>query len=215
MKLGRKIKSVRTGKGVTIQDIAERTGLSKGFLSQVENDKTSPSLNTLERIAEALETPLTYLLLGEQHAPVLIRRGERQVLIDEASQGRIEYLSPLSGRSLQLMLIELPAGQSAGDPSHQHEGEEACWVLSGSVRATQGESIATLYEGDAFHWDGSVPHVIENRGPGPARLLLAMSPPAPLRIVPLDQPRSAPLEPQTLEHPAQTAVKPAATGRVA
>ncbi|HWP34373.1 MAG TPA: XRE family transcriptional regulator, partial [Thermodesulfobacteriota bacterium] len=183
MKLGRKIRSVRLGKGITIQDIARRTGLSKGFLSQVENDKTSPSLGTLERIAEALSIPLTYLLLEEHRAPVLIRRGERQVLIDEASQGRLEYLSPLTGRSLQLVLVELPAGRAAGDRRHQHEGEEACWVLAGSVRVSQGELALTLHEGDAFFWDGSVPHVIENPGPQAARLLLAMSPPAPLRIV--------------------------------
>lgn len=187
MKLGRKIKSVRTGKGITIQDIAERSGLSKGFLSQVENDKTSPSLNTLERIADALETPLTYLLLGERHQPVLVRRGERQVLIDEASQGRVEYLSPISGRSLQMVVVELPAGCAVGDDAHAHEGEEACWVLSGAVRMRQGESAAMLGEGDAYHWDGSVPHVIENPGPAAARLLVAMSPPAAMRIVPARQ----------------------------
>ncbi len=185
MKLGRKIKSVRTGKGITIQDIAERSGLSKGFLSQVENDKTSPSLNTLERIAGALETPLTYLLLGERHQPVLVRHGERQVLIDEASQGRVEYLSPISGRSLQLVVVELPAGCAVGDDAHAHEGEEACWVLSGSVRMRQGESGAILTEGDAYHWDGSAPHVIENPGPAAARLLVALSPPAAMRIVPI------------------------------
>lgn len=185
MKLGRKIKSVRTGKGITIQDIAARSGLSKGFLSQVENDKTSPSLNTLERIADALETPLTYLLLGERHQPALVRRGERQVLIDEASQGRVEYLSPVSGRSLQMVVVELPAGCAVGDEMHEHEGEEVCWVLSGSVRMRQGETVAVLGEGDAFHWDGSVPHVIENPGSASARLLVAMSPPAAMRIVPL------------------------------
>lgn len=185
MKLGRKIKSVRTGKGITIQDIAERSGLSKGFLSQVENDKTSPSLNTLERIADALETPLTYLLLGERHQPALVRRGERQVLIDEASQGRVEYLSPISGRSLQMVVVELPGGCAIGDDAHEHEGEEVCWVLSGSVRMRQGETVAVVGEGDAFHWDGSVPHVIENPGAGAARLLVAMSPPAAMRIVPI------------------------------
>jgi transcriptional regulator with XRE-family HTH domain len=214
VKLGRKIKSIRTGRGITIQDIAERSGLSKGFLSQVENDKTSPSLNTLERIAEALETSLTYLLLDEQQAPAFARRGERQVLIDEASQGRLEYLSPTSGRSLQLVLVDLPAGRAAGDGSHQHEGEEACWVLSGSVQVSQGESSATLQEGDAYHWDGSVPHVIENHGPAPARLLVAMSPPAPIRISmirPAGQAHAAGAESQ----PTAPAAKPPAASRVA
>lgn len=187
MKLGRKIKRVRTGKGITIQDIAERSGLSKGFLSQVENDKTSPSLNTLERIADALETPLTYLLLGERQQPTLVRRGERQVLIDEASQGRVEYLSPISGRSLQLVVVELPAGCAVGGDTHAHEGEEACWVLSGSVRVRQGEHGAVLGEGDAYQWDASAPHVIENPGPAPARLLVAMTPPAAMRVVPVPQ----------------------------
>jgi transcriptional regulator with XRE-family HTH domain len=185
VKLGRKIRGVRTGKGITIQDIAERSGLSKGFLSQVENDKTSPSLNTLERIAEALGTPLTYLLLGEQHEPAHVRCGERQVLIDESGQGRIEYLTPVARRALQLVLVDMPVGRALGDSTHAHEGEEACWVLSGTVRARQGESVATLEEGDSFLWDGSVPHTIENVGPGLARVLVAMSPPAAIRLVPV------------------------------
>jgi transcriptional regulator with XRE-family HTH domain len=189
VKLGRKIKSVRTGKGITIQDIAERSGLSKGFLSQVENDKTSPSLNTLERIAGALGTPLTYLLLADQHSPVLARDGERQVLLDEATEGRIEFLSPVAGRALQLCVVDLPAGRGVG--LHEHEGEEACWVLLGSVRVLHGETTVTLRQGDAYHWDGSVPHAVENSGQSAARLLVAMSPPAPMRIVAVDGTRDA------------------------
>jgi transcriptional regulator with XRE-family HTH domain len=184
VKLGRKIKRVRTGRGTTIQDVAERSGLSKGFLSQVENDKTSPSLNTLERIAEALETPLTYLLLSDQRAPVLVRRDERQVLVDEASKGRMEYLSPVFGRALQLVLVDLPAGCAV--TRHAHRGEEACWVLSGSLLVLQGEMAAALDEGDAYQWDGSVPHLVENRGPIDARFLVSMSPPAEMRIARLD-----------------------------
>jgi transcriptional regulator with XRE-family HTH domain len=181
VKLGRKIKSVRTGRGITIQDIAERSGLSKGFLSQVENDKTSPSLNTLERIADALETPLTYLLLDEDHAPALARDGERQVLVDEASQGRIEFFSPVSGRALQMCLVDLPAGRALD--RHEHAGEEVCWTLAGTVRITHGEAAVVLRQGDAYHWDGSVPHTIENAGAVAARFVIALSPPAGLRIV--------------------------------
>lgn len=214
MKLGGKIKSIRTRKGVTIQDVARRSGLSKGFLSQVENDKTSPSLSTLERIAGALDTPLTYLLLGDQRAPALSRPGERQVLIDEVSHGRVEYLSPVSGRSLQLVLVDLPAGRAAGDRLYQREGEEACWVLAGSVRVSQGESSAALKEGDAYQWDASVPHVIENHGPGPARLLIAMSPPSAIRISPV-APALEPRAPAVEQEPAAAAAKAAAASRVA
>jgi transcriptional regulator with XRE-family HTH domain len=189
VKLGRKIKSVRTGKCITIQDIAERSGLSKGFLSQVENDKTSPSLNTLERIADALETPLTYLLLPEQHGPALARHGERQVLVDEASQARIEYLSPRSGRALQMVVVDLPAGHGVG--RHEHRGEESCWVLEGSVRISHGEGEVTLSAGDAYHWDGSVPHTVDNAGATPARFLVATSPPSEMQVVRVADPVAA------------------------
>ena len=63
--------------GLTLADVAERTGLNVGYLSQVENDKASPSLETLAALAEALEVPITWFLLDTSPAPRLVRRSER------------------------------------------------------------------------------------------------------------------------------------------
>jgi mannose-6-phosphate isomerase-like protein (cupin superfamily) len=76
-----------------------------------------------------------------------------------------------------MLLVEIPAGYTAGGRTHSHEGEECHWVLEGPITAVQGDRSFELGEGDSFHWDGSIPHRIENHGAGPARLLVARTPP--------------------------------------
>ena len=178
MQLGRKIRDLRLRRGLTVQQLAEASGLSKGFISQVENDRTSPSLATLRDLAVALETSVAYLVVEEDQVPHVVRKAERPRVQVGGNTSRVEVLSAQPKRNLELLMAELPPGLNAGDKRHYHHGEEIVVVLEGRVRLTCGNQVLVLETGDSCHYDGRVPHAVENCGSGTARLLIAMPPAA-------------------------------------
>lgn len=178
MQLGRKIRDLRLRRGLTVQLLADATGLSKGFISQVENSRTTPSLGTLRDLATALETSVAYLVVEEDQMPCVVRAGERPVVNVGGNTSRVEVLSAQPKRNLELVLAELPPGLTAGDKRHYHHGEECILCLQGRVRLTCGTHVVTLDEGDSCHYDGRVPHAVENCGDATARVLIAMTPAA-------------------------------------
>ena len=178
MQLGRKIRDLRLRRGLTVQQLAEASGLSKGFISQVENDRTSPSLATLRDLAMALETSVAYLVVEEDQVPHVVRKAERPRVQVGGNTSRVEVLSAQPKRNLELLMAELPPGLNAGDKRHYHHGEEIVVVLEGRVRLTCGNQVLVLETGDSCHYDGRVPHAVENCGSGTARLLIAMTPAA-------------------------------------
>jgi len=170
MSLGHRIRQTRTQKGITLQELSERSGLSKGFICQLENDKASPSLQALDRLSAGLGVPVALLLISQEERAHVVRVGERQGY-SLGSEGLSVQLLSAPGRSLKMMLIELAPGAATGGDNHAHEGEECHLVLQGSVRYRQGDEELILGEGDSLHWNGYIPHRVENCGPQPARIL--------------------------------------------
>jgi len=160
---------------MTVAQLAERTGLSKGLISQVENEKASPSLATLERLAAGLGVPAAYLLLKVEEGLQVVRAGDRPLYHFGDDQIRVEVLSGRSGRSLKAVLVQMPPGTSTGHAAHAHGGEEWHMVLEGRIQAIQGDQQAVLEAGDSFHWTGCVPHRVVNIGSGTARILAVTS----------------------------------------
>jgi len=179
--LGQKIKAFRQESNITIPQLADITGLSRGFISQVENDKASLSLESLKKVASAFKLPVKSFLEDEFFAPEVIRKNERP-RIKFGDEPEIELLSTPFGRQLQLAMVELPPGYQAGNCAHSHEGEEWIIVLFGKVKITQGDFSAILEEGDSIHWDGSCPHLCQNASDAPAKIIVALTPPAMLPV---------------------------------
>ncbi|WP_338450347.1 cupin domain-containing protein [Niallia oryzisoli] len=169
MDIGSKIRAVRNRKKITIAQMCEGTGLSKGFISNVENNHTSPSINTLQTIANFLEIPLPYLLLEKQQHMHVVKKSERTYSVYHDL--KIEHIGYKDG--LRMMIIEFPAGASMGTPN-AHEGKEIHLVLEGKVEAQQGEDVFILEEGDSFSWNACVPHFVKNVGDGKAVLLVTV-----------------------------------------
>lgn len=167
--IGSKIRSIRKRKKVTIAQMCEGTGLSKGFISNVENNNTSPSINTLQTIASFLEVPMPYLLLEKKQHMRFVRKNERSN--STFNNLKIEHISSKGG--LRMMSVEFPPGASIGE-AHAHEGEECHLVLEGTVLAEQGEDSIILEEGDSFSWNASVPHSVKNIGDGKAVVLISV-----------------------------------------
>ncbi len=90
----------------------------------------------------------------------------------------MEVLSAQPKRNLELIVAELPAGVSAGDKRHYHHGEEVVLCMEGRVSLTCGEHVLILESGDSCHYDGRVPHAVENAGESLAKVLIAMTPAA-------------------------------------
>lgn len=189
--VGRRVRERRLRRGLVIEELARKAGLSKSYLSQIETGKASPSLGTLRRLSQALGVPLAHLFLEDDFACQVIRRAERRWVSFGAPDKRVHILSA-PNRNLELVLVEIPAGYTAGGRTHSHEGEECHLVLEGSITAVQGDRRYELQEGDSFHWDGSIPHRVENHGAKPARLLVARTPPGFLDVTFVEAPEVSP-----------------------
>ena len=178
MQLGRKIRDLRLRRGLTVQQLAEATGLSKGFVSQVENGRTSPSLATLQDLARSLETSVAYLVVEEDLVPYVVRRAERPSMSVNGSGSRVEVMSAQPRRNLELLHAELPPGVSMGHKRQFHHGEEVVLCVEGRISLSCGDHVVMLDAGDSCHFDGRVPHSIENAGESTARLFIALTPSA-------------------------------------
>ena len=188
MNLGKRIEELRRRRGLTTGELATRAQVTSGFISQLEHGKTSPSLETLKRIAAALEVQLTYLLLEEDDfRPRVVHKRERHVIQLGDSGLRASILSPLPQRHLELVLLDLPPGKVSWAKSRSHEGRECHLVLKGTIRAYYGDETYILQEGDSILWDGMVPHRMENVGDTDAQLLIALTPPAFLPLEPSEE----------------------------
>ena len=169
MDIGSKIRTIRKRKQITIAQLCEGTGLSKGFISNVENNNTSPSINTLHTIASFLEVPLPYLLLEKEQHMRVVKKNERTH--STHNNLKIEHISSKDG--LRLMMVEFQPGASTGE-AHAHEGKESHLVLKGKVLAEQGEDSIIMEEGDSFSWNACVPHSVKNIGDENAVILIAI-----------------------------------------
>ena len=140
-----------------------------GYLSQIENDKASPSLEALAAIGEALVVPITWFLLDAIPPPRVVRASERRVL-DGPGGARIEQVDGGVPRDLRIVLATAPPGEGTG--LHAHSGDEHHIVLAGRMRLRQADFEAELGPGDYLLWDATVPHTAETIGDEPAIVLL-------------------------------------------
>lgn len=172
MDIGSTIRAIRKRKNITIAQICETTGLSQGFMSQVETNKTSPSISTLENIAEALNVPLAYLLLKKEERMRIVRKDERTLTTSGSDNLKVEHLS--STKNVRMRIVEFPPGAATGDAPHAHEGEEVHLVMKGRIYAEQGEDGAEFGEGDSFSWNACTPHLVRNIGDDTAIVLISI-----------------------------------------
>ncbi len=174
MALGNRIRQTRNQKGITLQELSDRSGLSKGFICQLENDKASPSLQALERLSAGLGVPIAFLFLSDEEKIHVVRSSERQGYSVGNEGLNVQFLSA-RGRNLKMMMMELAPGASTGGENHSHEGEEVHLVVEGMVRYVQANESAVLKAGDSLHWNGYIPHRVENCGTTIARVLCVTS----------------------------------------
>jgi transcriptional regulator with XRE-family HTH domain len=168
--VGGRIRRRRRERSLTLAQVAEATGLNVGYLSQVENDKASPSLETLAALAEALDVPIAWFLLDQSIAPRVVRAGERPRRRMSAGSAAMSQVDGGIARDISIFEGTMPVAHRTG--FHAHPGDEHHLVLEGRVRITQGETVVEAGAGDYVLLDGTLPHDAETIGDVPARLLI-------------------------------------------
>lgn len=167
--VGRETKRWRLSRGLTLAQVAERSGLNIGYLSQIENEKAVPSLDALVSIASALEVPAAWLLLDSSPPPRVVLAGERRRL-PGLNGGEISEVDGGTSRDVCIIEALVPPGGATG--VHAHAGDEHHVIVSGRWRMTQGDYTIELGPGDYLAWDPTVPHDVENIGDEPGRILV-------------------------------------------
>ena len=177
LNIGDKIKSLRLRNNLTQKELADRCELSKGFISQLESNQTSPSLSTLEDIVTTLGSSFREFFAGEIAEKPVFRKED--VFIKEfPEQGAvIHWLIPNAQKKDMepIMLVLEPGGRSEVDMPHA--GEEFGHVLAGNVQLTIGDRAWKARKGDSFSFTPDARHWLENTGKTEASVLWVSTPP--------------------------------------
>ncbi|NGQ93703.1 helix-turn-helix domain-containing protein [Brevibacillus sp. SYP-B805] len=176
--IGNKIRMIRKERGFTLETMANKTGLSKGLLSQVERGISQPSLDSLWRITRALDSSIIHFFedVNQKHVHLTRKEKRKQVIFPESS-GTYSLLSAGSGGKLGLMEVRLQPGDTVCDQFIQQDGEECLVIIRGSVIVRVGEEVHQLQAGDSLYFASSQNRTVENAGDEEAVLVWALTPP--------------------------------------
>jgi transcriptional regulator with XRE-family HTH domain len=177
--VGERLRALRRFRRCTLRTVADRSGLSESFLSQVERGRSSASIASLRRIADALGVSMADLFdSGGLPAPHVLRRDERPALAFGVL-GRKLLLTPRPLHHLEVFVGELEVGGSTGAQPYAHgDSEELFVVLSGSVQLELGGELFELERGDSIDYRSSTPHRVANVGEERAEVMWIISPPS-------------------------------------
>ena len=176
MEIGEKIKELRIERGLTQEELADRAELSKGFISQVERDLTSPSIATLEDIVISLGTDLTSFFSEKERPQVVFSEDDYFVKEDERHKSTIEWIVPNAQKNnMEPIRVTIGAG-GATIPDNPHEGEEFGYVIKGSIDVHIGSDEYHVGKGEAFYIYPEQEHFISSsKG---AEIIWVSSPPS-------------------------------------
>jgi transcriptional regulator with XRE-family HTH domain len=207
VELGVRLKEIRRGKGVTLQQIADQTGLSKSFVSQIETGTANPSIGSLKKITDVLGVPLGALFTNGEHGPAdigagtapngltngadqgaaagvesggavrVVRRNRRKVLIEPGKKGKMYLLTPDLQRKLEVILGEEEPG-NADEEWYSHVGEECGFVLEGRYEVSVGDQVFVLEAGDSIYYPSHLPHKTRVLGDEPVKTIWVITPPS-------------------------------------
>ena len=175
MDIGDRIKHLRKQKGLTLEELAARSELTKGFLSQLERNLTSPSIATLDDILEALGTSLSEFFKEDSDERIVF--GASDFYIAEKDDHTIKWIVPnAQKRAMEPILLELPPEGRSLDMA-PNNGEEFAYVLEGSVTLCCDDKRYTVRKNETFYMKCNSFHHLENEKKTPAKVLWVSNPP--------------------------------------
>jgi transcriptional regulator with XRE-family HTH domain len=180
--IGEKIRLLRKSRQVTLKGLAKRTGLSIGYLSQIERNLSSPSVNVLRDIATALGVNISWFF----EAPEQSQAGEERFIVRKNNRRQLRFrsgitdslLTPNLSGQIELLFSRFKPGASSGKEPYTHTGEEAGVVMTGQLELWIGGDRFLLSEGDSFNFPSTAPHRYRNPGETESVVIWSITPPS-------------------------------------
>ncbi len=171
--VGKRIKSIRKKKGLTLQELAEKSGISATAISAIERNVSSPTVTTLACIGKALNESLSSLLGEVEVKYTLTRAGERKKLAVGIRNVDFESLAAgIPGQKFQPMLSTLRPDASSGEDFINHRSEDFLFIIRGKLEVELNGEKLQLSEGDGLYFPGNVPYRWRNGANGETLLLV-------------------------------------------
>ncbi|MCQ2517725.1 MAG: cupin domain-containing protein [Lachnospiraceae bacterium] len=177
MDIGLKIKDLRVQKGLTQEELADRAELSKGFISQVERNLTSPSITTLIDILQCLGSSPKEFFSEDNDTQVVFSKNDYFTKVDSELGNTTEWIIPNAQKNMMepIKVTIEPKGRTY--PDNAHEGEEFGYVLSGRIRIHLGSKAYTASKGESFYFTPATSHFIECASKQAAEFIWVSTPP--------------------------------------
>jgi transcriptional regulator with XRE-family HTH domain len=185
MHIGEKVKNLRQEKGMSLAELAEKSGFSSALLSQIENHMISPPLGTLIRLAGAMGVAIGYFFEDTAEAPfVIVRAAERKHVSRVASKEGVKFgysyeslAQDKKNRYMEPFLVTLEPATKKDRNAYSHEGEEFIFVLEGEMEVTLEDHTDVLKPGDCIYFDSKLRHRVECVGNTNTRILAVIHAP--------------------------------------
>ena len=178
MDIGNKLKELRVLKGLTQEELADRSELSKGFISQLERNLTSPSITTLMDILQCLGTSIGEFFNEAPDEQIVFGKQDYFVKEDTEYKNEIKWIIPNAQKNtIEPIYLTLQAGGSTC-PDTPHEGEEFGFVLSGNITLHLGDTKHKIKKGQSFYFKPKANHYISNNGKTVAKVIWISTPPS-------------------------------------
>ncbi|MFM1651759.1 helix-turn-helix domain-containing protein [Brevibacillus sp. B_LB10_24] len=168
-RIGYRLRDLRNQRGMSLRALSELTGLSLGYLSQLENGKAIPSLQVMLKLSDTFNKSLPYFF--ERHnseQPYLYFPLEDQIFLDGNGNRKLRILTPGEQLEIEPVHVELEPGGGNDAGLAAHEGWEFLYVIKGNITLHLGDRIVQCKEGDAICYNSMIPHMSENTGTEPA-----------------------------------------------
>ncbi len=168
-RLGARVRDLRRGQGLTLEEFAERSGVSRAMISKLERGEKNPTLVVAAKLAEGFGITLSQLVgMEERREVVVVHRDRRIVMRDPETGFERQLLSPsFGGRGIEFIRNVIPEGSTSGEfPPHRRGVEEYIVVEKGRLKALVGGEEYLLEEGDAMYFEADVTHRFDNAGEG-------------------------------------------------
>jgi len=179
MQLGQRVKERRLELGLSLRELAERTDLTASFLSQVERELASPSIESLRRISRALDVPMFRFLVEHDAKSPVVRHNKRMLLSLSGDGVDYQLLTPDLNRNrhMEVFLEEWEPGRERTTMPLRQYTEEFIYVLQGQLEIHLGDEIHQLDAGDSVYFEGPLLHRLAAKGEETLRILSVITPP--------------------------------------
>lgn len=178
MDVGERLRALRELYGLSQRELAKRTGVTNGMISQIEQNRVSPSINTLTKILDGLTISIVDFFNRDEETTHQVFFSQDQM--SDVGRGAVHRLLVAAGRKhrqLSLLREIYAPGAQTGEACFSREGEEAGIVVRGQVEVTVGQETRVLSKGEAYYFDSHIPHRFRNTGTEEAEIVSANCPP--------------------------------------